>query len=766
MKKLFSLAVLFCLFLFASAQDEELTNLKYNPSVYNATKKYQSTDSHRYLVDKGITIVSTDTLHLPFIDDFTHNSLGTLNWNQNHITDTFNNVFGTCLAIEGVPLIQGRFMNDTAWAYSFDTLNKRLDSVAIPPVKFTFFGPATSNCFSQSPQPFYYWNEYYTYRFDSATGRPIDSTVVVDETNHPSDTIYYAPVIYFAQGETGKLWVDNYAYVNNTYPVNPPTIGVATLDGLNEYGLPYNNSSSHTWGTADYLTSKPINLSALTEGDSLYLSFFFEGQGLGDYPDKEDSLILEFKDNSGEWRMMWYDTGYASIAQVPQKFAEALVKIPALAFPYTYYYSTFQFRFRNDASLYGNNDHWHIDYVKLDKNRSAVDTLFNDIAFVYPFPTLLKNFTLMPADQFNYPTDLRDSIVIAVHNMDPNANNNPPATNFVKGATEVYPSPVVVAADLLQTFNAGDYSYIQVNPKAEYTIPNTPNWPVDSLVTTSRVFIEPNDSRASNDTLYHTQSFDNTLAYDDGSAELAYGITGVGLKKFAYEFNLNQPDTLTAFQIQYSQVEASVNDLIFNFYAWDSLKMNDYLFNDTIGQIFMLENKKPFYIDSLNGFTTYKLDTPIIISGKIYLGWAQTDTRRLQVGYDLNSKLGRPHMFIFSSSTWKPSSISSDGSPMIRLIFDSNFQGVTSAINDLTKEEDNITVYPNPTNGFLNIRSEKRNAFFEADVINMLGETVKHEQNISDRLNISELQTGIYLLTLRDTQSGKVFRSKIIKTTF
>ena len=763
MKKLLSLSILLSLFSILFAQDDAVTNLQFNARLYHATKTAQKNKDHRYLIDKGITIVTTDTLHLPFVDDFTKNSLGTLNWNQNHVTDTFYNVFGTCLAIEGVPLQSVRLMNDTAWAYSFDTLNQRVDSVAKPVVKFTFFGPATSGCFKQTPQPFYFWNEYYTYHFDSITGLPKDSAIINDEVNHSSDTIYYAPVIYFAQGEPGKLWFDNYAYVNNTYPVNPPTIGVATLDGLNEYGLPYNNSSNHTYGNADYLTSKPINLSAFTAADSIYLSFFFEGEGLGDYPDKYDSLVLEFKDNSDAWRMVWYDTGYASISAVPQKFEEVLVNVSQLAFPYTYYNSTFQFRFRNKASLYGNNDHWHIDYVKLDKNRSAVDTIFHDIAFVYPFPTLLKNYTLLPADQFNYPSDLKDSIVIAVHNLDPNANSNPPATNFIKSAEELYPTPVVILNSVLQAFNAADYSYIQINPSAEYNITNT--WPVDSMILTSKVYIEPNDSRAQNDTLNQEQNFDYTMAYDDGSAERAYGVTGVGLKKFAYEFKLNHPDTLTAFQVQFSQVEEDVSNLIFNFNAWDSLKLNDVLFNADTRQIFSLENKKPYYIDSVNGFTTYKLDTPIIISNKIYFGWSQTDTRRLQVGYDLNSTLGRAHMFIFDGAKWKSSSVTPNGSPMIRLIFDSNFWGGTSAIKNLTEDKNNITVYPNPTNAYLNISSE-RNTLFNISIANMLGETVKSEQSVSNQINISQLQNGIYLLSLTDTQTGKTFRKKIIKTTF
>ncbi len=763
MKKLITLFAILLVALAGFAQQEELSPLGYNPAVYNVTKKQQRVpNQHRYLIDKGIIIVKSDTLNLPFVDDFSSVKTATLNWNQNHITDTFYNVTGTCLAIEGVDLIQGEFMDSRSYSYTYDTINHQVDSTSNDSIVFTFFGPSTSGCFAQAPQPQLHWPAYYRYTFDTITGRKIDSVQVT-----PDGTIFYAPVIYFAQGETGKLWADNYAYVNNTYPINPPTIGVATLDGLNEYGLPYNNSSTHTYGTADYLTSNQLNLAGLAGTDSLYLSFFYEAQGLGDYPDLDDSLILEFKDNSNAWRTVWYDTGYTSSLLVPNTFKYVLVNVPDLSFPYSYFYNTFQFRFRNKASLYGNNDHWHIDYVRLDKNRNSDDTAIYDMAFVYPFPTILKDFTLMPADQFNFPDDLRDSLLLPVHNLDPIAVVNPPATNFITGAEELYPTSAVVKADVLQTFNAAEYSSILVNPLSDYVVPNTPNWPVDSLVINSRVFIEPNDTRAANDTLYQRQQFDNTYAYDDGSAEAAYGITGTGTKKFAYEFILNQPDTLTAFQVQYSQIEDNVSDLVFNFYAWDSLKKNTVTFDDATRQIFSLENKKPFYIDSVNGFTTYKLDSPIIVSNKIYFGWAQTDNRRLQIGYDLNSKLGKAHMLIFTGTTWKSSTISPAGSPMLRLIFDTDYQGNTStAVAEVQAEMTDISVYPNPTSGLLTIANSGANVAYNAFVTNLLGETLLTRQGVVNQLDLSGVANGVYLLTLQNAQTGKLFHKRIVKTSY
>ncbi|HLP20694.1 MAG TPA: T9SS type A sorting domain-containing protein, partial [Chitinophagales bacterium] len=308
------------------------------------------------------------------------------------------------------------------------------------------------------------------------------------------------------------------------------------------------------------------------------------------------------------------------------------------------------------------------------------------------------------------------------------------------------------------------YSYIQINPASEYIIPTSPNWPVDSLVLNTRVAINPADVNSSNDTLYHTQRFDNTYAYDDGSAELSYGLTGTpGVKKFAYEFTLNQPDTLVGFQVQYSQVEENVADLVFNFNAWDSLSLNNFLFVDDSTLMLTVDNKKPLYVDSVNGFTTYKLETPLQVDRKIYFGWTQTDSRRLQLGYDVNSPLGRSHMYIYANGRWTTSSINIPGSPMIRLIFDSNYWGGSTAVDNL-KEENNIRIYPNPTTGLLTINSQQSGAMFEAHVLNMLGETVMLERNIINQLDISSLNAGIYILNLRDTQSGKSFQHKIIKT--
>lgn len=60
----------------------------------------------------------------------------------------------------------------------------------------------------------------------------------------------------------------------------------------------------------------------------------------------------------------------------------------------------FQFRFRNYATLSGNVDHWHIDYVRFSDARHYQDTVYEDVAYVYPAYSLLNKYGSMPWSHF------------------------------------------------------------------------------------------------------------------------------------------------------------------------------------------------------------------------------------------------------------------------------------------------------------------------------------------------------------------------------
>ena len=87
------------------------------------------------------------------------------------------------------------------------------------------------------------------------------------------------------------LWQQSSVFINRTYPINPPTIGVATFDGLDENGLARDFSQSNPSEPSDTLLSQTIDLSAV---NSAYLMFYFQGKGIGDAPETQDVIVLEF----------------------------------------------------------------------------------------------------------------------------------------------------------------------------------------------------------------------------------------------------------------------------------------------------------------------------------------------------------------------------------------------------------------------------------------------------------------------------------------
>lgn len=126
---------------------------------------------------------------------------------------------------------------------------------------------------------------------------------------------------------SASYWLDRQAFVNNTYPVVPPTIGVATLDALDENGRIYAHADRMPF-SADTLTSVLIRLDsnftqnrAMHVGDSLYFSFYYQPGGacrtyppvawerVGDAPESNDELILEFGYATGNMVFVGYEYG-------------------------------------------------------------------------------------------------------------------------------------------------------------------------------------------------------------------------------------------------------------------------------------------------------------------------------------------------------------------------------------------------------------------------------------------------------------------------
>jgi len=544
-----------------------------------------------------------------------------------------------------------------------------------------------------------------------------------------------------------NLWADSFAFINNAYPDLPPSIGVATFDAIDETGNFYPNSGYEIPFIADYLTSKPINLDY--PGDnSIYLSFYYQPQGLGDNPEEQDSLILEFYDiQDSVWNKVWSVAGTTN-----QDFQQVIIQISASK----YLKKGFQFRFKNIASLssssvpskVGNVDHWHIDYVYLNRNRNASDLVKHDIAFVSTMLPFLKDYSAMPWKHFlvNPSQMLATNIEVTYRNND-NVNRLIERIDFIfKDNSGGLPNDTLEGGS--SDLSPGDL----VNFKAPFNYPFTTNSSdTASFTITAKITTDDFDPTMNNEVSY-IQRFNNYYAYDDGTAEIGYGLIGEGSKyaKLAYQFTIPKKDTLQSVLMYFNRTYNDASKKYFYLTVWN---------DDGTGQpgsiIYQKEGVLPEYGEELNQFQTYKIDTTLIIdAGKFYVGWIQTTEDLLNIGMDLNY-VANDKIFYNITGTWTNSNYL--GSLMIRPVFGKVLPTANQEIKDF-KQNNVVKIYPNPVKDILNLRIDTDEFYGDLYlyIIDIQGKilyqnTVRQQTSI----NFSTFQTGIYFIKIMDT-SGKI----------
>ena len=531
-------------------------------------------------------------------------------------------------------------------------------------------------------------------------------------------------------------WSDSNVFINSDFADTPPTRGVATFDGVDSLGNPYNPSvSSH--GPSDTLTSLPIDL--YFPGDTtVWLSFYVQPQGMGYAPAGNDSLVLQFHGSDGAWHRIWNKPG-----QNDSAFAQKMIQIDSSL----YLYRGFRFRFINYAALCGIGDIWNLDYVRLDTNRWAGDTVIhNDVAFVSRTLSVLNNYQSVP-----YPHYKNDTIAAMgtqsaakIRNLD----SIPAVPNhdllFLRDDFSVDTSfgnvPVSLAA-------YGSTNLVRnISP---FTFPSIAGQ--DSLLYYAQHILSPSDNNPYNDTLTARQELYNYYAYDDGTAEIGYGLQGQGAE-LAYRFDLLMPDTLRAVQMRFVHVDYDISMHLFNIMLWKTL-------TPETGETFLSFSQHAYYEDSINEFHTYILENPVPVSDSIYIGWHQIDPDMLRLGLDRNI-ISTPKMFFNTSGTWQPSVY--QGSLMIRPVFGNDIASPASVGNE-SRSENSFSVYPVPASDRLVIRNNSetnRKYFFR--ICDILGRNILHGQLSGTPLDVSALGNGMYQLIISDNTLRSVSSRRII----
>lgn len=545
-----------------------------------------------------------------------------------------------------------------------------------------------------------------------------------------------------------SLWLDDKVYINRGFAVAPVTIGAATFDGLDANGYPYDFTVSQTsTGQADYLTSKPINLS-YPASDSIYFSFYYQPQGRGNAPESKDSLVLQFKIANG-WKNVWAKSG-TSLS--PSDSSWTLVMVP-ITDP-SFLIKGFQFRFKNYATLSGNLDHWSIDYVYLNRIRSKNDTNFEDVSFVYNTPSLLKNYSVMPWNHYGV-SNMKTTYATTIRNNHTVTKNGSFFYN-IYDASETQVNTTYSGGNVnIDPYITNKYLNFPAftSPALNYTIPaltNPTHYTIESIVNSTP------DFNRKNDTIRHTQEFSNYYAYDDGTAEATFGMSTLN-SMLAQRFTSTITDTLRCVDIYFNPVITNVTQYTFRLKVWSDN-------GGTPGTVIYTSDTvlSPFYNPTgPNQFARYYLKVPLILpASTFYVGFQQNTNQFLNIGVDKNTNT-QDKIVYNVTGTWNNSPFA--GSLMMHPVFGSasSFIGV----NDIVKEKNSVSVYPNPANDklYIHVFSANEAEKIAYTIIDLFGRIVlENSITPSEYIDISTISDGVYFIrTVNGEQTATI---KFIKT--
>jgi hypothetical protein len=524
-----------------------------------------------------------------------------------------------------------------------------------------------------------------------------------------------------------RWWTDRKVLINERFSQNMPSIGVATFDGLDEFGKAYDLNRGGSDTLADVLTSRYINLTP--PNNDVFLSFMYEPQGLGEAPNFEDSLVVEFwSPADSAWAQVWSVGGDA-----PRGFRHAIIHVNQPR----WLQNGFRFRFGTYGSLQGGFDVWNIDYVRLDRNRNPADTNLSDPTFTRSAPPFtVNNYRRIP--WFHFANNrLRDNMTFTYQRRGPNQGYslNLGFYRITKDGVLVQQrtNPPVINdpgnTNINFTIALPDFA---LNPL-----------PTDEFMLEMRTWFTGTAlGIQQNDTVIQRQTFRNEYAYDDGTAERAYGISNAPGAEMAIRFAPYQADTLKGLYLSFTQAGQDTRNRGFRIAVWtveNGMPGTEIYLSDSV--------YFPDFGFGQDDFVPYQLDNGgLYISGPFFVGLKQNGVLPLHLGFDRNSVNATP-MFYSDGSFWFESILS--GTVMLRPFFKYLPRDLSAPEMDLSRR-DSWQVFPNPARNTISVwhpELEPSTLFLR----DQTGRVVRYfERQPSGHYPLNSLAPGMYLLEIHE----------------
>jgi hypothetical protein len=474
-----------------------------------------------------------------------------------------------------------------------------------------------------------------------------------------------------------------------------------------------------------------------------------------------------------KWKTVW-EAGGMKLQEFQKKYKHNFVQVLVPLDDTLFLSDAFQFRFYNMASIANNVipswrsncDQWNIDYVYLNYGRSMDDTSYQKICFADRAPSFLKEYQAMPYKQY-----LGDAFNSIAQNFKIYYNNLDTITYDVDynykvqqiGGSDGYEYALNSSFEL-STYSAADFGDTIPPWQADTAdcgegmlTPTCPpvaqyfalDYGVDSVSYCITHYIT---SGALVDSIKYHQGFYNYFAYDDGIPELGYGIEPSNAE-CAYQFTATKPDSLRGVQIYFNRTQGNANELFFNLKVWRDN-------NGRPGQVAYSEDdlKVAWNESMIYGFYYYKFEKPVLVQGKFYVGWEQKQAGSLNVGFDANNDK-HEKIFYTIDNDWQNSSF--HGALMIRPVV--GFEGFVGQQEIADDQMGELVVFPNPATGFFRFDPKliSHDGKDKITIYNILGLKVMERDLRSDRINVSTLSDGLYIVRMERGRKNYVARLMI-----
>ena len=544
-----------------------------------------------------------------------------------------------------------------------------------------------------------------------------------DDFSYPSDK------------PSSALWQDAKVWVNDEMALFQNSLGVATFDGLNEYGFAYKENALGSDSLADVLTSAYLDLQGLS---NVYLSFQLQEGGRGELPSNADSIVVEYwSPVTADWTQVWGQKGSGTSGP----FSSVILPVQGA----NYLQKGFRFRFAAYGARAGAYDIWNVDYVQLDKDRNPSDTIITEPAIARAHPLIIGSgaYTSWPwwvsnaSSVANRPSTLE--FIYRRNGAVPSGgwSLNLGQFRWEENGTLVQQTTAVPV--ITNTQHNQDQTFNVSVPTAAMTSFSGP-----TRVSTKVWFDGSAAGFRSNDTVRGELTLDNYLALDDGTAERAYAVQNVIGGRVAQKFKvggLGGSDTLKGMFFNFVDAGEEYTST-FRMAVWAPADSGD-----GPGNILYMSDSlyRPFTGYYRGDMMPYELDSSISLNAyaEVWIGYICTSSNPMYLGLDQERTLpsGMPRYY-GDGFNWYQSLES--GVAMMRPYF--RYSPTDMTVEELVQD---FNVYPNPSSGSLSIESPSAHYVLRT----LTGAAVAAGRVEGyEHLELHHLDAGLYILSLRTAQ--------------